>query len=59
MKELDDLYREGYISESSLEQLREDLNTSLDEKSAKKTDRLNAVLLERELLKITVGLTRI
>lgn len=57
MNELDDLYQEGYLSDRSIEQLRADLNASLEEKEEFKRDRLYSALLERELLKITVGLT--
>lgn len=57
MNELDDLYQEGYLSDRSIEQLRADLNAKLEEKSEFKKDRLYSALLERELLKITVGLT--
>ena len=57
MNELDDLYQEGYLSDRSIEQLRADLNVNLEQKSEFKRDRLYSALLERELLKITVGLT--
>ena len=54
MKKLDSLLNSGWISKESEEQLTTDFELRLDAEIEHKKDKLNSLLLKRELIKANV-----
>lgn len=52
MRELDELYRDGYISERSVEEIEERLDSIQSRKESDVHNRLSDLLFEREMLKV-------